>query len=137
MRHNQHMRRPGQQRPASSHSFIQGLAREPHQRMQPNQQSPPEGPEPIRRARQFSGARPSHRPWISAKARPCADRFHTTTRRNHPTPSVTFLRDTTTPRSVTFLFDLTGNVSYPAAGSKPASILCPGLSTEKLREAGR
>src|SRR5262245_5534986 len=51
---------------------------------------------------------PSHRPWISARARPLADRFKCTTGEKRPARLVTFLRDPTTPISVTWLNDLTG-----------------------------
>lgn len=62
----------------------------------------------VRGACRFFGASPSHRPWISARARPLADRLQTTTRRKRLTRLVTFLRDPTTPVSVTLLNDLTG-----------------------------
>ena len=52
---------------------------------------------------------PPQRSWMSPLgARPLADRFQTTTRRKHLARPVTFLRDPTTPVSVTSLNDLTG-----------------------------
>ena len=52
---------------------------------------------------------PLRRSWMSLLgARPLADRLQTTTRRKSLTGSVTFLRDPTTPISVTSLNDLTG-----------------------------
>ena len=59
---------------------------------------------------------PPQRSWMSPLGvRPLADRFQTTTRRKCTARSVTFLRDPTTPVSVTSLNDLTGYVpiSYP------------------------
>jgi len=55
---------------------------------------------------------PPRRSWMSLLgARPLADRFQTTTRRKSLACSVTFLRDPTTPISVTSLNDLTGGLN--------------------------
>ena len=63
---------------------------------------------PRRPVDRYGGGCPAQRSWMSPLgARPLADRFQTTTRRKTPACLVTFLRDPTSPVSVTFLYDLT------------------------------
>lgn len=105
--------KPGKDGPASSRfiyprpplrDFTKEMtATRNHQNQSPLAAWPSEGSVPI-----SSEPAPSHRPWISARARPLADQPHLTTRRKRLARLVTFLRDPTTPISVTSLNDLTG-----------------------------
>ena len=74
---------------------------------------------------------PSHRPWISARARPLADRFKCTTGEKRPARLVTFLRDPTTPISVTWLNDLTGGL--PCGGRRRDGNRLENVSLKTVR----
>ena len=83
---------------------------------------------------------PPQRSWMSPLGvRPLADRFQTTTRRKCTARSVTFLRDPTTPVSVTSLNDLTGRrrrwrvCELPRSGYPRRSSESPGIQ----RRCGR
>jgi hypothetical protein len=66
---------------------------------------------------------PPRRSWMSLLgARPLADRLQSTTRRKSLACSVTFLRDPTTPISVTWLNDLTGRLPTPATNTAPREL---------------